>query len=453
MQLLFRFSDDVDDVSRNNNAITLDIKNWKPLIFRVKTPKIADAIQALKGDGVAIADLINLIQFPNDKHEAHEIINYYIERFSRGRLLSWRIVDGEIELAKIYSLSKDYKPRCDEPPKKKLALSRFSYMRRMDNLIILESSLTRARVTFTSQGMSKFVQVLDSAENNNNNELSQIFWKLGFFDLESANETESEKCWGFQDLMLHEASRKNRDSINIGATYRFEGKFDAPPAIKSPMTGDIIRLDLPDANKIAHSSKTLDQIQESRHSIRSYSETEFPINLLGEFLWRVCRTKATIPSKKQELMSRPYPAGGSINELEFYIAAERCEGLSPAIYYYNAIMHNLNKIEGSTNISRRVIDDSCNAMGLPRDQTRPHSTVIITTRLPRLAWKYEGIPYRLTLLHAGVAIQMMYLVATDMGLAPCANGTGDSRLFQEATGINPFEETSIGEFCLGMPSK
>ena len=38
-----------------------------------------------------------------------------------------------------------------------------------------------------------------------------------------------------------------------------------------------------------------------------------------------------------------------------------------------------------------------------------------------------------------------------MGLAPCANGTGDSRLLQEATGIDPFEETAIAEFVLGMP--
>jgi hypothetical protein len=45
----------------------------------------------------------------------------------------------------------------------------------------------------------------------------------------------------------------------------------------------------------------------------------------------------------------------------------------------------------------------------------------------------------------------MYMVATDMGLAPCANGTGDSRLLQEVAGLDRFEETVIAEFALGMP--
>ena len=60
----------------------------------------------------------------------------------------------------------------------------------------------------------------------------------------------------------------------------------------------------------------------------------------------------------------------------------------------------------------------------------------LASRLPRLAWKYEGIAYRLGLLNAGVVIELMYLVATDMKLAPCANGSGDSRPFETATGLD-----------------
>jgi SagB-type dehydrogenase family enzyme len=72
--------------------------------------------------------------------------------------------------------------------------------------------------------------------------------------------------------------------------------------------------------------------------------------------------------------------------------------------------------------------------------------------LSRLAWKYEGMAYRASLMNAGVVFELMYLVATDMGLAPCANGTGDSRLLEEAAGLDPFEETPIAEFVLAMPA-
>ena len=43
----------------------------------------------------------------------------------------------------------------------------------------------------------------------------------------------------------------------------------------------------------------------------------------------------------------------------------------------------------------------------------------------------------------------MYLTATAMELAPCAIGTGDSDLFARASGLDYYEETSVGEFALG----
>ena len=37
------------------------------------------------------------------------------------------------------------------------------------------------------------------------------------------------------------------------------------------------------------------------------------------------------------------------------------------------------------------------------------------------------------------------------GLAPCAIGNGDSRMLQEAVGLDMFEETAIAEFALALP--
>jgi hypothetical protein len=43
----------------------------------------------------------------------------------------------------------------------------------------------------------------------------------------------------------------------------------------------------------------------------------------------------------------------------------------------------------------------------------------------------------------------MYLVATAMGLAPCALGGGDSDLFAQASGLDYLAESAVGEFILG----
>ena len=75
--------------------------------------------------------------------------------------------------------------------------------------------------------------------------------------------------------------------------------------------------------------------------------------------------------------------------------------------------------------------------------------VILAARFRRLTWKYSSIAYALILKHVGVVYQTMYLTATAMGLAPCALGGGDSDLFARASGVDYYDESSVGEFLLG----
>jgi SagB-type dehydrogenase family enzyme len=88
------------------------------------------------------------------------------------------------------------------------------------------------------------------------------------------------------------------------------------------------------------------------------------------------------------------------------------------------------------------------ASGMGQPDILPDCVIVMASRLLRLAWKYQAISYRLSLLHAGVAMETFYLVAEDMGLSPCAVGSGDSALFSIATGLPEDEEAAIGEFVL-----
>ena len=56
------------------------------------------------------------------------------------------------------------------------------------------------------------------------------------------------------------------------------------------------------------------------------------------------------------------------------------------------------------------------------------------------------------LKNVGVLMQTMYLTATAMGLAGCAVGSGDADVFAAATGLDPDDQPSVGEFCLGQRS-
>jgi hypothetical protein len=80
-------------------------------------------------------------------------------------------------------------------------------------------------------------------------------------------------------------------------------------------------------------------------------------------------------------------------------------------------------------------------MGQP--ESPPQCVVLLASRLPRLAWKYQAIAYRITLMNAGVIFQTLYLVATAMNLACSALGNGNSVSFARATGLDPPPSRSL----------
>jgi SagB-type dehydrogenase family enzyme len=452
VRLDYRFNADVTSVAREGNRITVDVANWRPLSFTARTGALADAVMALHGPGASMARLLALAG------GNAEGLGYYIERFARGRLLAWTVADDVGALGHVEAEAARYQPRLDAPPSADVALCRFAFLRRDDaGRTVLESGLVRARLALEPRGLGVLAALLAEPRPAGAGSLAEALWQLGFVDLAGAAESEARRCWEFHDVLSHETSRFNRDLRPVGGTYRFAGKFPAPPAVKPAMAGERIPLASIDAQRIRQRSESLDAVQTSRRSVRRYAEHPLSLDQLGEFLWRVCRTTGhLVPDAReaiqQDVISRPYPAGGSINELEFYPAVRRCSGLEPGLHHYDSHGHGLVRIAGSEATAAKIVSRAAGAMALGEADQQPDVVVVIASRLPRLAWKYQGMAYRASLMNVGVVFELMYLVATDMGLAPCANGTGDSRLFEEATGLDPFAETALAEFALGVPA-
>lgn len=451
IDLVHRFNDDVLSVVRDGDRVVLDVRDHKAIGFTPAAAAHADAIGALAGEGATLQRLDEIAAAGGDDGAARRAVRYYLERFAFGRLLAWRLTDGLGTLATATALSGRYLPVMAEPPAGPLQLDRFAFLRQAEGKAVLESGSARAQVEFADRGLALLAPLLAAPASAQPGSLAEALWRLGFFESADAGESEARRCWEFHDLLQHELSRSNRDVGVVGGTYRFEKEFASPTAIKPAMPGERIALDPADTSAIRRTSRPLDEVQAARRSVRRYAAEPLSRNRLGEFLWRVCRTTAHIDSAKQDLISRPYPAGGSINELEFYVAVRRCDGLEPAVYHYDGHGHALVRLEGSGRQAAKIVDRSATAMGLGQDDVRPDATIVIASRLPRLAWKYQRMAYRASLMNAGVLFHLMYMVATDMGLAPCANGTGDSRLLEAVTGIDPFEETAIAEFALGVP--
>jgi SagB-type dehydrogenase family enzyme len=442
-----RFSPDVREVRRDGTRITLDVPGWKALAFTVQTPELADAIEALGGDGASFERLVTIASGA-DGIDAAGRIAYYLERFRRARLLEWVARrDGDV-LVTFRSLTSSFGLADTPAPEMAMTLSRFAYARRDGADLVLESPETPCRAILT-EATAAFVQRLGGQGGWRPvaDPVLDLFRRAGFLEPADGHETDERATWEFHDRLFHTASRPGRDAIPLGGTYRFVGRLAAPPAIKPPMSAESVTLPRPDLGAVAARSDRLAAVMDRRRSTRSYARTPIGIDALSEFLFRVARITGMFTEGGQELMSRPFPAGGSIHEIEFYLAVAECAGLAPGVHHYRGIEHALERLANSEPGARRLLSDSALAMGQP--DTSPQVLVVLASRLPRFAWKYQSLAYRLTLMNAGVIIQTMYLVATDMGIAGCAIGSGNSQLFAEITGLDPVGETSIGEFALG----
>lgn len=451
VRLLYRFNTDVQSIKRSGNRITIEVKDWRPIGFTAADTSYADAIMAL-GDGVTLSQLDEIAAASGEAGPAGEAIRYYLDRFAYARMLGWSLLDDKGEFGSVEALAKLYQPEIGTAPEGDLVLCRFAFVRQLGGNAIMESGLAKARVRWQPRGLDRLADILAHPHQAVPGSFAEALWRLGFLDTTEPERNEAHRCWEFHDLLMHEISRANRDITPVGGTYRFDGQFPPLPAIKPAVAGRRIELGQVDPSRIRQQSKSLDDLQARRRSVRDYAEAAVSLSSLSEFLWRVCRTTAHIPDERQDVIVRPYPAGGCINELEFYVATHRCGGLEPAVYHYDSHGHALIQLDASTRAAQKIIEGSVKAMVLESGQLPPALTIVIASRLPRLAWKYQGMAYRATLMHVGVVYHLMYMVATDMGLGPCAIGTADSRLLEDVAGLDRLEETAIGEFALGIPA-
>src|SRR5262249_17748833 len=162
----------------------------------------------------------------------------------------------------------------------------------------------------------------------------------------------------------HARSRSGRFDAPYGGTYRFTGQMDPPPTVKPPPTGKTVELYLPDLERLERNDPPLAWVKEARSSIREY-DPQNPItdHQLGEFLSRGARVKSsrtgdvTGPNGTAclEFTSRPYPSGGSLYEVEIYLAVRLCANLEEGLYHYDPVRHSITQLCSRTADVNRLI--------------------------------------------------------------------------------------------------
>jgi SagB-type dehydrogenase family enzyme len=427
----------------------------------------------------------------NEDHLADEILSangadslagwyYAVQRLARRGLVSRTVLSGGRRLATLVPVTTTPvmlgRPE-PVPPERRFRLSRFAYLRREGDAMVLESPTTHARVVLHDPAAGALAASL--AVDSTLSELTDRATRmppeavplvLGLVadagmvehgEAGPAGGNAGDKpapaavdAWEFHDLLFHARTRRGRTDAPLGGTYRLAGRMDPPPPVRPIPGGVTLPLFRPDLARLGEQDPPLARVVEARRSQRVYGDRPLDARQLGEFLYRVARIREErdveleTPSgpMRVAMASRPYPSGGALYELEFYAAVAACEGVEPGLHYYEPRGHSLVLIRARTVEVEGLLRDAAASAGISPGAIQV--LLIVSARLPRISWKYASIAYALVLKHVGVVFHSMYLAATAMGLAPCALGAGDSDLFARAAGTDYYAETSVGEFLL-----
>ncbi len=402
---------------------------------------------------------------------------YCVRELLGGGLLQITASDGGRPLATLASMTSWFAMVSGELGAQPYVLSRFAYLRREDEQLVLESPRSAARLVCHDwraaaaiYSFSAPVTVAAAAEFLSSQlspdgvaQLAGLLFAAGMLLEAGSPGAPSEEdradllSWEFHDLLFHARIREGRHDAARGATCRFAGQLPAPAAIKPAAAGTTVPLNRPDLERLQSDDAPLARVMEQRRSIRQYAKDPMTVQQLGEFLFRTARVRARceadLPTSRGParlvLTSRPYPSGGSLFPLEVYPLVQACNGLDPGLYHYDPAGHQLEVLAAAAPQQAMLLEHAARAAGI--NPASIQVLLVISARFQRVAWKYAGIAYSLILKDTGGLIQNMYLAATAMGLAPCALGLGDSDAFARAIGSNYYEETSVGEFLLGRP--
>ncbi|MFD2053443.1 SagB family peptide dehydrogenase [Mesorhizobium calcicola] len=219
-----------------------------------------------------------------------------------------------------------------------------------------------------------------------------------------------------------------------------------PPPFRPAFEGR--RIELP---RGALPAMTLAEALSRRRSLRRYGARPLSLADVGVLLEHAARVVAIqTDSNLGEIVYRPYAAAGARSELELYVMANRIEHVVPGLYHYEAREHRMIHIRAHDKGGAALNAWLNDAMGQTR-KGEPQLVLVIAAVLERLFWKYGRFGLTLAYQDVGCLYQTLYLLATALGLSPCAVGAGRARETAKWLGVDELTETPIGYFVVGVP--
>lgn len=427
-------------------------------------PSTRIALNLLKNNKYTKTEL-GSIAFEQEGYNGLNHFNLNLDRLEKAGYLAYTLMEDNTIFCS-YEQMTGVTGFCMDQIYQRFRLSKFAFIRREGAHFLLESALGQARILIYDHcilGLTSLLstfttmEVLSGEQYISTSTLETFITLLhtgDFLEFEPVVKTTSpEELWSFHDLLFHTRTRYGRHHYNLGATYRFINRI--PPKKASRGEADALAevyLLVPGPEEM-HLSDSLEHCMEQRHSTRAFNGLD--LRLLSTLLYRCLRIKGSRPypvaniagdTEEIETLSAPYPSGGSMYELIFYLTIYECEGLEPGFYQYNAFEHKLYLLQRKNKDTDIMM---WYARACTGSEQLPPAVITFAADFERMFWKYENMAYAAILKNVGVVFQTLYLVATDLGLGACAIGNGNIETLSRLTKKTVLQESSVGEFILG----
>ncbi len=232
-----------------------------------------------------------------------------------------------------------------------------------------------------------------------------------------------------------------KDSIRKTIDFRASGQHRgvAMPPMEEPVEAELGRIALPERKSwsaVVPKTDVLEAIS-NRQSRRKFNNTSLKIEELAFLLWA---TQGQRHAQKGQPHFRTVPSAGARHSFETYLFVHGVETLSPGLYRYLPLSHELVYLYAADSHFKSRISQAVFGQKFVADS----AAVFVWATVPyRMEWRYLEAAHRVILLDAGHVCQNLYLACEVIGAGTCAIAAYDQEAMDALLQVDGEEQFTL----------